>query len=419
MKSFYSALLTKEISFRQSAILYGIGTLLYSISSVFLLLFVIRFLGVEEGGIFSIGWAVSQLMYAIGLFGTRNVQVADINERFSPSDFFESKKITILFMLVASLVYSFFLQLNFEKILVAVGLTLLMVGEVLADVSAGFFQHHERLDIPGKSYIFRVLIYDLIFIIAIVTQKNLLLAIFLAATSSICWLFLFDYQLIRTMGTSFRQFSLKKVSILLSQCFPIFISAFLTNYIINIPKNSIELFLTDSLQAAYNVIFMPSFIITLFMSLFLTPMYTSISELWQNKKHQQFNRKILQISLFIISLTLLILLFGFFLGIPVLSFVYKIDLSGFKLPFLLLIISGGINSFVNFWVFLLTVIQRQYSLLYIYGLIAIFSTILTPNMIKEFELLGAALSYLFSILFIGVLLSLVFWFSSKKIKKIF
>lgn len=414
--SFLHNELSRPVNLKRSSLWYSIGTMMFAVSSVFLLLVVTRLEGANSAGIFSIGWAVCQLMYTIGLFGTRSIQVSDLENRYPDKSYFQSKVLTIALMLFGSIIYAWVLNLSLEKALISFLLTLLMSAETMGDVFSGFLQKRERLDLSGKSYFFRILSYDILFLVVLILTESMGLAVFSACILSYTWLLLIDFQWVRMIGFNQGTTELKMVYYLLLDCLPIFISAFLTNYIVNIPKNSIELFLSNDLQATYNVLFMPSAIITLFLSFVLVPMYTQISASWLQRDLRKFKSIISKILVAIFVLTALFSLAGYFIGIPILSIVYHIDLSRFKEQFIILIIGGGINSLSTFLVYILTVFKSQRVLIYVYFLTAIFATFISNSWVKEYGITGAALIYLVSILMIGVLLSCLSFYSYVKLK---
>ena len=88
MDKIYFNIENTKFSKKSNSLLYTVGMMVFSFSSVLLLLVVTRILGKSEAGIFSIGWAICQQMLTIGLFGTRNVQVSDIDDNYRFSDFF-------------------------------------------------------------------------------------------------------------------------------------------------------------------------------------------------------------------------------------------------------------------------------------------------------------------------------------------
>ena len=236
MQNFYKNILGREINDKKNAIWYSVGMISFSASSIFLLLVVTRMLGAIEAGVFSIGWAICQQMFTVGQFGTRNYQVADINQKYDFSYYLKLKSLTILIMIFGSLVYAKLIHLNEHKTIIALLLTILMSAEAFADVCIGFMQLHDRLELSGKSYFIRVLTYDLIFLLMLMTTKNLILAISGAIFFSYAWLLLVDYQFVRLLHKESESVQLRKIFELIVECFPIFFSAFLTNYIVNVPK---------------------------------------------------------------------------------------------------------------------------------------------------------------------------------------
>lgn len=408
--------LSRPVKLKRASLWYSIGTMMFAVSSVFLLLVVTRLEGANSAGIFSIGWAVCQLMYTIGLFGTRSIQVSDLENHYPDKSYFQSKVLTIAVMLFGSIIYAWILKLSPEKVLISFLLTLLMSAETMGDVFSGFLQKRERLDLSGKSYFFRILSYDILFLVVLILTKGLALAVLSACILSYAWLLLIDFQWVKMIGYDQGKTDFKMIYSLLLDCSPIFISAFLTNYIVNIPKNSIELFLSNDLQATYNVLFMPSAIITLFLSFVLVPMYTQISASWLNRDLSKFKSIVSKILLAIFLLMGLFSLAGYFIGIPILSLVYHLDLSNFKSQFIILIVGGGINSLSTFLVYILTVFKRQRVLIYVYFLTAIFATFISNSWVKEYGITGAALIYLVSILMIGVLLSGLSFYYHNKLK---
>lgn len=408
--------LKRPTNLKRSSLWYSIGTMTFAVSSVFLLLVVTRLEGANSAGIFSIGWAVCQLMYTIGLFGTRSIQVSDLESRYPDKIFFQSKLVTIAAMLIGSLIYSWILHFSFEKYSISFLLTLLMSAETLGDVFSGFLQRRERLDLSGKSYFFRIITYDIVFLLFLVATHNMIAAIFAACVVSYLWLFLIDYQWVRMIGYLHIDFEFKTTVYLLRECFPIFISAFLTNYVVNIPKNSIELFLSNDLQATYNVLFMPSAIITLFLSFVLVPMYTQISSSWLYRDLSKFKKIVGRILFSITLLTIFFALAGYFIGIPILSVIYHLNLSSFKSQFVFLIIGGGINSLATFLVYILTVFKRQKILTYVYLVTAIFTTFISNTWVKMHGITGASFIYLVSISMIGIFLIIISLINYAKLK---
>jgi len=403
----YSFFINQKMSLLKNTIWYSIGSLSYSLSSFLLLIIVSRELGNYSTGVFSIGWAISQLVYAIGLFGLRNFQVSDTSGKFKFEDYLFTKFFSVIFMFIGMFINSIYLDLSFEKITISFLLTCLMFSEVLADLFAGYFQTAEKLFIAGQSYLFRVIGYDIIFFIVIILTKNLELSLLGAIIFSFTWLFIFDFQIIYKLRGFKIQFNLKKSMIILRNCFPIFLSAFLTNYIVNIPKNNIELYSSENIQAVYNILSMPSSVITLMISFIMVPLYTRITNLWKNRDYNKLNSMLLKMSFLITVVTIIIILLGRLVGLYLMSIIFNLNLNSFSLEFTLLLIAGGINSLINLLVFLLTVYKKQSILSYVYLFAVIAASLYTPYLVKRISILGGSVSYFLSVSLIAMILIII------------
>lgn len=399
MDKIYFNIENTKFSKKSNSLLYTVGMMVFSFSSVLLLLVVTRILGKSEAGIFSIGWAICQQMLTIGLFGTRNVQVSDIDDNYRFSDFFSLKIISILMMLMGSIIYSFLLHLSEVEIQVSFLLSVLMSSEAFADVFAGYFQKNDKIGIVGLSYIIRVLMYDLLFIISLFVFRSITLSISIAICVSYLWLLVFDFTLIRRTENMFC-FDLSGLKRVIRSSIAICVSAFLTNYIVNIPKNSIALYLDNTMQTYYNILAMPSFIISLFASVIIVPMYMDIAFLAYNDM-KKFVKKIIKIQGLLIILTATFLVLGELIGVPIINFLYGVDINLYRLEFGILIVSGGFSSLATFYVYIITVFSKSKFLFWVYGLVSILSTLFGNYLVQNFELFGATLNYFISTLLIS------------------
>ena len=196
MKNFRDLLYRVPNNSIMNTLWYPLGMLMFSASSIILLIFITRFFGSVDSGIFAISWAVCQQMYSLGLFGTRNYQIADVENKFSFSQYYSSKFFSAILMLTGCIIYGLVLKLSWPKLLMSFLLTFLMIGEVFADVFAGHLQKMDRNAQIGKSYFFRILLYDLLFIFICLLSNNIFLAIIFSTIVSFSWIWIVDYYYI-------------------------------------------------------------------------------------------------------------------------------------------------------------------------------------------------------------------------------
>lgn len=403
MNNIYKRLLDRQVSLKENTLWYTMGTMCSSATSFLLMIYVTRILGVDEAGVFSISYSVGQLMLSIGWFGTRQFQVSDINEEFKFSDYLSLKIITSIVMMIGCLIYSVFLHFNTYKLLITFLYCLFMICDVFADLFSARFQQVDKLFLSGISYIIRILGYNLVILVSLLCFKNLIVAIVLAMIYSALELTFFDLQLIKRISQIKMEFHLVKIIQLIKNCFPLFISSFLTTFIVNVPKNAIELNFDSSVQTYYNIIFMPSYIINLFCMFIFVPLYTSIANTWLNSTKNRFVKTIVKLFVFDIVLSVLVFIGCYLLGIPLLELVYGVDLHTVKSSFLILIVAGCFTSMNSILSYIFTVIRRQKFMIYIYLIAIILPQLLVNWLTSKYGIFGASLDYLIGIALITVM----------------
>lgn len=403
MNNIYKRLLDRQVSLKENTLWYTMGTMCSSATSFLLMIYVTRILGVDEAGVFSISYSVGQLMLSIGWFGTRQFQVSDINEEFKFSDYLSLKIITSIVMMIGCLIYSVFLHFNTYKLLITFLYCLFMICDVFADLFSARFQQVDKLFLSGISYIIRILGYNLVILVSLLCFKNLIVAIVLAMIYSALELTFFDLQLIKRISQIKMEFHLDKIIQLIKNCFPLFISSFLTTFIVNVPKNAIELNFDSSVQTYYNIIFMPSYIINLFCMFIFVPLYTSIANTWLNSTKNRFVKTIVKLFVFDIVLSVLVFIGCYLLGIPLLELVYGVDLHTVKSSFLILIVAGCFTSMNSILSYIFTVIRRQKFMIYIYLIAIILPQLLVNWLTSKYGIFGASLDYLIGIALITVM----------------
>lgn len=406
MNNVYAYLLNKKVSLKENTLWYTMGTMCSSATSFLLMIYVTRILGVDEAGVFSISYSVGQLMLSIGWFGTRQFQVSDINEEFKFSDYLSLKLFMTIIMMVGCLIYSVFLHFNTYKMLVTFLYCLFLICDVFADLFSARFQQVDKLFLSGMSYIIRILGYNLVILFSLLCFKNLIVAIVLAMIYSVLELTFFDLQLIKRISQIKIEFHMDKIIQLIKNCFPLFISSFLTTFIVNVPKNAIELNFDSSVQTYYNIIFMPSYIINLFCMFIFVPLYTSIANTWLNSTKDKFINTVVKLMIFDVLLSLVVFAGCYFLGIPLLELVYGVDLHSVKSSFLVLIVAGCFTSMNSILSYIFTVIRRQKFMIYIYVVAMVLAQVMVKTLTLNYGIFGASLDYLIGIASITVMFML-------------
>lgn len=408
MKIYHKYLLKKEYGLKENTLWYTLGNLCSSATSVLLMIIVTRVLGVNEAGIFAISYSIAQLMLTIGWFGTRSFQVSDVREEFSFSDYLNLKIILSIVILAGGIIYSICLRNYGYKLLVSALYCVLILGDVFADVFAGRFQQIDKLYLAGMSYTIRNICYCIIFLLSLLITKELIVGLCAAIVVSFTVLMVFDYPMIKETSIIGLKVDFEKIVRLVRACFPLFISSFVTTFIMNIPKNAIEVTFSQNIQAYYNIIFTPSSLVNMFCMFIFVPLYTGIAKAWNDGEIKVFKKIIFRIVLMVFGLSVVVLIGGALLGVPILEFVYGVQLMEYKIPFLVLVGAGCINGLNTVWSYIFTVVRKQKYVLVIYIISLVCSQILIMPLISVLGVTGASVDYLFGISVICILFSVIF-----------
>lgn len=387
------------------------GSMLVAFQSVILLMIITRTVGLIDAGIFTIAYANANLFLNIGKYGMRNFQVSDVRHQFSFSEYHTSRCITTLAMLIASVVYvlwsAFANEYSFEKTAIIIWMCIFKLPDAIEDVYYGDYQKKGRLDVGGKALALRLLLTLVLFSICLVLFKNLLWSLIIATIVT----FLIMVYFIRITRKNFYEEPYKdnrNIFILLKQCFPLAMGAFLSFYIGNAPKYAIDSMLSDEIQACYGFIAMPVFVIGLLNGFIFNPILYKISELWNKNKIKEFLSRVAVQVVIIVLITLICIIGAYIIGIPVLSLLYNTDLSSYKIELILLLLGGGFLGLTGLLSTVITIIRCQTGLLYGYGLVALLAFVFSNPIVSKFQMRGAALLYVFLMLLLSVCFSAVF-----------
>lgn len=384
-----------------------LSNLMYSLQSVVLLLVVTRKGGLNVAGEFSVFYATVHMLATIGNYNMRNFQVSDIKNEFCYVDYWTSRVCTCAGMLLIGCIYGLFCCATLEDF----GVVLFLVGyrftDGIEDVIHGWIQKKGRLDVASKAKTYRILIATLIFSIVYMLCTNLLLASAGMVCASIGILAIFIKFIKRKYFEIEYKMEVRNVGNLLKICFPLCISSFLYNYLVNVPKYAIMRVLTSDVQAIFNVLFLPVFVINLLSIFIFNPVVSTLSVWWEEKKRKSVSKTIRENVMLILGMTFMVALFGYFIGCKILGIIYNIDLSQYNMLLAVMILFGGIAALVNFMGIIVTIMRKQNMIIVAYLVATLVSFFVSDILVERYKILGAGVLYGIVMSIVAIILSLV------------
>lgn len=382
------------------------AAMLNAFQTVFILMLISRIDPIIDAGVFTIAFAIGNLMMTIGKYGMRQFQVSDVDEKYSFKEYTVSRVITSLLMIIASLIYTgvnYFSGLyDSGKCAVVLLICLARAVDAFEDVLHGMLQQYVRLDVAGKILSLRLFTYIVAYMMTYLITENLIITSAVALFISVLQFLLLNIVALKGFKVKKKKFQYKKVGDLFVECFPLFVASYLVMYISNAPKYAIDKVLSSEAQACFTYIFMPVFVISLLSQFVYQPVISKMALLWHNNDLKDFNKLIYRQVGIIFVLAVVAVLGGYLLGIPVLSLIYGINLEEYRTALVILLVGGGALAIVNFLQMIITVARKQNFLIIGY-LLAYLSFILFGKTIVElYGIVGISVFYTLVVVGIGI-----------------
>ena len=394
------------------------GSLANAAVSVILLVVVSRVSDEVTAGVFSLAYSTAQMMYTICVFEMRNIQVTDAKREFSFASVCMFRILTISAMWLFFIVFAFIQGYRGEKLVVIAILTVYMSLLSLSDLFQGNLHLNGYLGVAGKSLGIQVVLSSTVFAVSLAITKNLTLAAILMAFAALAWMLLYDVPMNRNFTSDAPKFDVSVQRRIFLCAAPLFLSSFIHQYIFNAPKYAIDSMLTSVEQSHYGYLIMPASFINLLSIFVFRPQLVPLSKNIAEGEYKKFAKTVAVLYLWILIVTAVALICGYFIGIPVLEFLYNSDLSGKRGILIIVLVSGSFSASCSLTGTLITIMRKQKYSLIAYIITFVVSLFLPPKLVSSNGVRGAAVSYivemavLFLIMFI--ILIVVFWKARNK-----
>lgn len=406
-----------------------IGNLAFSGSSVLFTLIVTRLTSPIEADSFSLAYGIAAILVVVGMFQVRSYQATDVSFRHSFTSYFLARCISLTLMVLVFFPYLSISKIDLnerEKVAIIALYVLFRMCEAISDLFQGLFQQHERLDIAGKSMTIRYTFSTIFLFILLYTTRSLVSSLTLLVVLNFLFVMGYDFVKARSFERiNFSSIEFKSLLVdacsILKNCIPLFISGFLLAYIFNEPRIAIDMeirlgHLIEGTQRDYNILFMPVFFMSLFI-LILRPLTTQLAIFWKDKEYKRFDGIIVKLLVIILGLGFVLTLVAYFIGTPILSVVFGLDLNRYKETLAILVFSGILYSIGIVFGDVMTVLRRQSYLLPVYLLMFVASKLTNLQFVQRSGLFGASLSFLLVMVvyFIGTIVS--YWIARRLERK--
>lgn len=395
-------LLEKTNNIKRSSYFWNaFSAVMLAMQSPVILMVMNRTNGTLDAGVFSIAIAVANLMMYVGQYGLRKYQSSDVTEEYTFREYHGMRVVTCIVMVIACLVYcvygSVFRNYSGEKFAVVYLVCMLKLFQAYSDVYHGHMQQKGRLDVATKCSTIRYAIEIIVYCGVLIATHNLIVSTVACVAASLIVLLLTTINAGRFyVDTMKPAFPIDKLKALAIDGFPLFVSMFLNMYVGNAPKYAIDACLTDDVQAIFNMIFMPAFVIQLIAHFIFNPILTTYAELWVDETDSSLPKlfKLVKRQIWlVVGLLVLAELVAATIGRPILSWWFGEDLSAYKLELCVIMFGGAMLAYSVYFSTIIAIIRVQKSLILCYGAVSLLSLLVSGTLVTKYGMIGASALY--------------------------
>ncbi len=397
------------------------GSVVTALASFIYPFIIIRYCGAQGpalAGDYSLTIAIAQLMYTIGVFEATTYFATDTLDRFTSEQYYGFKFLSCGAMAIASVVYVLTFGLTKYQIILALWLCAFKLIDAFSMYFFAAFQKVGRLDISGFSSVWQVVFSLGSFSIVCVVTQNLIWAAIAGTIANFLWVAIYNgirmKEICPIKGPDFKFRAMKQLFL---ELFPLFLATFLAGYLANIPKYAIDAYWTNDMQAVFGILFMPSFVINLFLIFIMRPVLTPLSKKWNKGEVKPFTLITLKILVAVVLMTLAVLIGCWFIGIPILKFIYPIIGSDDLIPLMIVMAGGGMMGASNVLYNALIIQRKQHYVLGAYAIAVVIAALIANPLTSNYGLNGACMTYLLSSFILFVLYLIVYIATLYKMKK--
>ena len=372
-----------------------VGSFIFAFTTIALTALTKMAVGASLAADFTMAFTTAQLFLTLGYFEIRTFQVTDIVNKYSFQEYYTFRIITSFCMALAGIGYIIFRQETGTRAIVIFLMCIYKMMDGIADVFEGEFHKDGRLDIAGKSLSFRTVVSATSYIVIIFITRNIVIASLAAVIMAVLSFAVFDLVFIKKFAVRKLVYHKTNIKKLFGDTFLLFIGSFMFQYIVASSKYAVDTAvkrgqIQNEVLYAFGAVYLPVSVISLASSFIFKPMLTTLAVRYHEKQYKQYKKMIALLLLGLCLLTLVCIAGAYVLGVPVLSVLYDVDLTPFKVDLLILIFSGGFNAAVVVLYYSLTVMRRQKYICVGYSVIFVAAFILPSIMTTKFGTVGAA-----------------------------
>ena len=362
-------------------------------------------------GLFTLALAIGQQYQTVGLYEVRTFHVTDVRRRFDFGTYLSTRLLTCLVMvgLIAYHSWTASTKDPYPAFTVIAAMALLRIFDAFEDVYYSEFQRSGRLDIAGKACFARIFTTTFLWSGLYWFTQDLLVSTIITFAVT-CVVLVVAYGLpARGVFSLLPSLNLRGIAGILWECLPLFIAAFLNQYLANAPRFAIHASLGDEELGVFAIIYMPAVAINMLSLFVFRPLLTRMALRWAEGKREEFLSIVRKGLLTTAGAFVVVAAVTYVIGAPLLTLVFGTDVSGYVGELMVLVLAGALNAAGVILYYALATMRRLRAVLVAYAAAGGTAYLIAPMLTKSHAMMGASLAYaatmgLLAILFVVFML---------------
>ena len=346
-----------EQNLKKNMIWNAAGNLIYMACQWVVTVLVTNLGSFYDAGVLSIAMSVSATFRTLALFGIRNYQVSDIENRYSDTCYVFFRIITCSVSLLFCMGFALVADYSGEQILAIFLFMMFHLAENFSDVLHGIAQKNGRLDVAGQSFAIKGIGLLLVFFTCYKLTGNLNAGLFAMALLSWMSTLLFDVLVVKRLAKFSFVARQTKWGSLAKETAPLCVYLFLSAAMMTVPKLILERQSGEVILGAYSSIFAPALLIQAAMGYIYNPFAQMLGQHRQNGDRKAFLTLSAKLSGAIAVLTVLMIVAAHFLGEWGLTLIFGETILPYVNLFIPILCAVAAVAFFSFLCMLATVLR--------------------------------------------------------------
>ena len=360
-------------------------------------------------GLFTLALAIGQQYQTVGLYEVRTFHVTDVRRRFDFGTYLSTRLLTCLVMvgLIAYHSWTASTKEPYPAFTVIAAMALLRIFDAFEDVYYSEFQRSGRLDIAGKACFARIFTTTFLWSGLYWFTQDLLTSTLITFAVT-CVVLIVAYGLpARGVFPLLPSLNVRGVAGILWECLPLFVAAFLNQYLANAPRFAIHAALGDEELGVFAIIYMPAVAINMLSLFVFRPLLTRMALRWTEGKRGEFFSIVRRGLLTTVGAFAIVAAVTYMIGPPLLTLVFGTDVSGYVGELMVLVLAGALNAASVILYYALATMRRLRAVLAVFVTAGATAYLLAPALTRSLAMMGASLAYAATMGLLALLFALV------------